>query len=114
MSLRAALDDAPVDDCPHRRNVGGWTSLGGKLTSAPAAARDGSGLHVYARGSDGTIASRSLVGGAWSAWASHGDGIGAIPTGARPAIYRLSAGDIVFRDYDYPAADFRRAGWRCG
>ncbi|MFO0992820.1 MAG: hypothetical protein U1E67_12915 [Hyphomicrobiales bacterium] len=58
---------------------GGWVNLGGKLTSAPAGARDISGLHTYARGSDGTIASRSLI-GSWTARASHGDGIfGAIP-----------------------------------
>lgn len=81
----------------------GWTNLGGKLTSVPAAARDISGLHVYARGGDGTIASRSLIGGAWSAWASHGDGIGSIPDRRKTAVYRLSADDIVFRDYDYPA-----------
>src|SRR5262249_4067499 len=72
------------------------------VTAAPGAARDGSGLHVYARGSDGTVASRSLVGGAWSNWQSHGDGIGAIPDRRQTAIYRLAAGDIVFRDYDYP------------
>lgn len=82
---------------------GEWLNLGGKLTSAPAGARDGSGLHVYVRGSDGTIASRSLIGAAWTAWASHGDGIGAIPDRRKAAIYRISAADIVFRDYDYPA-----------
>lgn len=81
----------------------GWINLGGKLTSGPAAARDIGGLHVYARGGDQTIASRSLAGGAWSAWANHGDGIGAIPDRRKSAIYRLSAADIVFRDYDYPA-----------
>ena len=82
---------------------GGWVNLGGKLTSAPAGARDISGLHIYVRGSDGTIASRSLIGATWTAWASHGDGIGAIPDRRKAAIYRISAADIVFRDYDYPA-----------
>ena len=82
---------------------GPWTALGGRLTSAPAAVRDVSGLHVYARGVDGTIASRSFVAGAWSPWANHGDGIGAIPDRRKTALYRLSADDIVFRDYDYPA-----------
>jgi hypothetical protein len=80
-----------------------WVQLGGKLTSAPAAVRDASGLHVYARGGDGTIASRSFFGGAWSAWANHGDGIGGIDDRRKTAIYRLSAEDITFRDYDYPA-----------
>ncbi len=81
----------------------GWTNLGGKLTSAPAAARDIAGLHVYVRGGDGTIASRTLAGSAWSAWSNHGDGIGAIPDRRKTTIYRVSAADIVFRDYDYPA-----------
>jgi hypothetical protein len=80
----------------------GWINLGGKLTSAPAAARDIAGLHVYARGGDGTIVSRSLA-SAWSPWTNHGDGIGAIPDRRKSAIYRLSAADFIFRDYDYPA-----------
>jgi hypothetical protein len=79
-----------------------WTSLGGKLRSAPAAARDILGLQVYVRGGDDSIASRTLAGGAWSGWASHGDGIGAIPDRRLTAIYRVSADDIMFRDYDYP------------
>jgi hypothetical protein len=78
-----------------------WTSLGGTLTSAPAAVRDISGLHVYARGVDGAIASRSFTAGAWSPWVSHGDGIGSIPDRRRPAIYRLAADDVVFRGYDF-------------
>src|SRR5262249_44022748 len=96
------LDDGLWTIARTGESWGDWTSLGGKLTSAPAAARDGSGLHVYARGSAGTVASRCLVGGAWSNWQSHGDGIGAIPDRRQTAIYRLAAGDIVFRDYDYP------------
>jgi hypothetical protein len=80
-----------------------WVSLGGNLTSSPAAGRDALGLHVYARGGDGSIASRSLVGGSWTPWASHGEGIGAIPDRRKTAIYRIAAGDIVFRGYDYPA-----------
>jgi hypothetical protein len=79
-----------------------WVSLQGKLTSAPAAARDVQGLHVYARGSDGTIASRSFAAGSWSAWKSHGDGIGGIDDRRKTAIYRTSSDDIVFRNYDYP------------
>jgi hypothetical protein len=81
----------------------GWTDLGGKLTSAPAAVRDASGLHVYARGGDGTITSRTFSGGVWSPWASQGDGIGGIDDRRKTAIYRLSAEDVTFRDYDYPA-----------
>ncbi|QIG49851.1 hypothetical protein G5V57_20275 [Nordella sp. HKS 07] len=82
---------------------GEWHSLGGRLTSSPAAVRDVLGLHVYARGGDGSIASRSFIGGSWTAWASHGNGIGAIPDRRKTAIYRLGAEDIIFRNYDYPA-----------
>lgn len=80
-----------------------WAALGGKLTSAPSAVRDSQGLHVYARGSDGAIVYRALTGGTWSAWTSLGDGVGAIDP-RKTAIYCLSADDIVFRNYDYPAS----------
>ena len=79
-----------------------WISLGGKLTSSPAAGRDVQGLHVYARDGDGGIASRSLIGGSWTPWTSHGEGIGAIPDRRKTAIYRIAAGDVIFRGYDYP------------
>ena len=79
----------------------GWVNLGGKLTSAPAAARDATSIHVYARSGDGTIASHPGTFG--GAWVNRGDGIGGINDRRRTAIYRLSAADIVFRDYDYPA-----------
>ncbi|BCH34301.1 hypothetical protein MesoLjLc_62310 [Mesorhizobium sp. L-8-10] len=79
-----------------------WTALAGALTSAPSAARDGSGLHVYARGGDGTIAYRALLGGGWTQWASLGDGIGPVPDRRKTAIYRISADDLVWREYDYP------------
>lgn len=81
-----------------------WTALGGALTSAPSAARDASGVHVYARGSDGTITYRALLGGGWTQWASLGDGIGFVPDRRKTAIYRISAADIVWREYDYPEA----------
>ncbi|WP_347263678.1 hypothetical protein [Nitrobacter sp.] len=82
---------------------GDWTPLEGRLSSPPAAARDGTGLHVYARGGDGTIAYRALLAGGWTAWRSLGEGIGEIPDRRKTALYRLSKDDIQLRDYDYPA-----------
>jgi hypothetical protein len=81
-----------------------WTELGGALTSAPSAARDSAGIHVYARFDDATIAYRALLGSGWTEWASLGEGIGSVPDRRKTAIYRISAEDIVWRDYDYPAA----------
>ncbi|CAN7553147.1 hypothetical protein [Mesorhizobium sp. LjNodule214] len=82
----------------------GWTAHGGALTSAPAAARDGTGVHVYARGGDGAVAYRALLAGGWGQWASLGEGIGSVPDRRKTAIYRISAEDVVFRDYEYPTA----------
>jgi hypothetical protein len=84
-------------------NWGTWTSLGGAPTSAPAATRDNTGLHVYVRGGDGALASRSFSGSAWGSWASHGDGIGPIAARNKTTIWRLASVDIVFRPFDYPA-----------
>ncbi|MGB3866325.1 MAG: hypothetical protein WBA29_11940 [Xanthobacteraceae bacterium] len=81
-----------------------WTPLEGRLSSPPAAARDATGLHVYARGGDGAIAYRALLAGGWSAWRSLGDGIGEVPDRRKTALYRLAKDDIRFRDYDYPTA----------
>jgi hypothetical protein len=59
-----------------------WQSLGGVLTSAPAAAatgnpNDGSPgssfrLRVFARGADGALWQKAFSGGAWGAWTSLG------------------------------------------
>lgn len=49
--------------------VGGWTSLGGQLTSSPAAVSPSSGhLDVYVAGTDGAVYERSYSSGAWNAW----------------------------------------------
>ncbi|HVF18744.1 MAG TPA: phosphodiester glycosidase family protein [Mycobacteriales bacterium] len=54
----------------------GWTrapSLGGSLTSGPAAAATEPGrLHVFARGGDGAVWTRRFEGGKWSGWSTLG------------------------------------------
>jgi peroxiredoxin len=61
----------------------GWQSLGGVLTSSPAATSPGSGLiDVFARGSDGALWYKDWNGAAWSGWISLG---GQIPAGTGPA-----------------------------
>jgi hypothetical protein len=48
---------------------GPWTSLGGYLTSSPAAASLGDGhLRVFGRGADNGLWTREFAGGSWSAW----------------------------------------------
>jgi peroxiredoxin len=71
-----------------------WQSLGGVLTSSPAATSPGNGLiDVFARGSDGALWSRSTTnnGTTWSNWTSLG---GQIPTGTGPAACSSGAGRL--------------------
>jgi hypothetical protein len=89
------------------RDGAGWTdwlSLGGKLSSSPTAVRSGGQLHVYARGGDGAIVQRSWTGSAWGPWLGHGEGLGFIADRRATRIYEISAEDIDFRAFDYPAA----------
>jgi hypothetical protein len=79
-----------------------WTGLEGKLGSDPAVIRDRTGLHVYARGTDGAIVQRTLTVSAWRPWVAHGDGLGHIYDRRATRIYETSARDIVFREFDYP------------
>ena len=59
----------------------GWTSLGGYLTSSPAAASLGDGhVRVFGRGAAGELWSRELRGGQWSDWIGHGGVLTAPPT----------------------------------
>jgi len=61
----------------------GWQSLGGTLTSSPAATSPGSGqIDVFARGSDGALWYKDWNGAAWSSWHPLG---GQIPAGTGPA-----------------------------
>jgi len=52
----------------------GWTSLGGYLTSSPAATSQGNFIIVYVRGGDGALWSRGTTNGGtpWSNWGSLG------------------------------------------
>ena len=63
----------------------GWQSLGGVLTSSPAATSPGSGLiDVFARGTDGALWLKTTTndGTTWNGWTSLG---GQIPAGTAPA-----------------------------
>jgi len=61
----------------------GWQSLGGALSSSPAATSPGSGLiDVFVRGTDGAVWYKDWNGAAWSGWHSAG---GQIPAGTGPA-----------------------------
>jgi hypothetical protein len=80
-----------------------WLTLPGKVSSSPVAVRDVEGLHVYARASDGSLASRRFAGGFWQGWVPHGQGIGPIADRRQSHVYRVDAEPVVFRDYDYPA-----------
>ena len=63
----------------------GWQSLGGKLTSSPAATSPTSGvIDVFVRGTDGAIWERTTTNGGttWSNWASLG---GQLASGTGPA-----------------------------
>ncbi len=60
-----------------------WTSLGGSLTSSPAATSLGNGLiDVFARGTDGAVWYKDWSGTAWSSWHSLG---GHVAAGTGPA-----------------------------
>jgi len=61
----------------------GWESLGGQLTSAPAATSPASGaIYVFARGTDGAIWEKPYSNG-WSSWRSLG---GQVAAGTGPAV----------------------------
>ena len=77
-----------VSDC-----TGSWTSLGGVLSSGPAAAynADSDNYSVYVRGSDGAVWGRDHAGASWGAWYRTG---GALLARTGPAVaYR--AGNYV-------------------
>jgi hypothetical protein len=59
---------------------GAWTSLGGGLTSSPAAASLGSGhLRVVARGGDNGLWGREFTNGAWGPWTNLGGRLSSPP-----------------------------------
>jgi hypothetical protein len=84
----------------HKSHTGsswsGWQSLGGKLTSSPAATSPSSGvIDVFVRGSDGVIWTRTTTNGgtSWNSWHSIG---GQVPSGTGPAVCSQGSGLDVF------------------
>jgi hypothetical protein len=71
-----------------------WKSLGGVLTSSPAATSPTSGvLDVFGRGTNGGLYEKTSTNGgsSWSAWTSLG---GQIASGTGPAVYSSGAGHL--------------------
>jgi hypothetical protein len=70
----------------------GWQTLGGKLTSAPAAtATTGNQIGVFVRGGDGAVWYKHWDGAAWSSWTSVG---GQVLAGTSPAAYNWGTSEI--------------------
>jgi hypothetical protein len=61
-----------------------WSSIGGTMSSGPAAVAYGPNIEVFARGNDGATWGNALVNGAWSGWSS----LGGYATSAPAAIAR--------------------------
>jgi hypothetical protein len=71
-----------------------WKSLGGSLTSSPAATSTSAGvIDVFARGTSGSLYEKTSTngGGSWSNWAPLG---GQIASGTGPAAYLSGAGHL--------------------
>ena len=69
-----------------------WRSLGGVLTSSPAATSSASGvLDVYGRGSNGALWQREYSGNAWGSWNSLG---GQLASGTGPAACSWGSGRL--------------------
>jgi hypothetical protein len=67
-----------------------WESLGGAITSGPAAVSRANGIiNVFARGTTGDVQTKSYTNGTWSAWSSLGGGIVGEPTVSSWASNRL-------------------------
>lgn len=80
---------------PDDTNIwGNWQSLGGVLTSAPAATVRWSGtvyvLYLYAKGSDDAIYQRWYDGASWGNWESLGG-----PFSSGPAVTRTGQGEML-------------------
>jgi len=70
-----------------------WESLGGALTSSPAAATapGSSSIDVFVRGTDGAVWYKDWNGAAWSSWQALG---GQIPAGTGPAACSWGSGRL--------------------
>jgi hypothetical protein len=65
---------------------GGWSGLGGLLTSGPGAVAPGSNeIDVFVRGSDGSSWARTFNGSTWGGWFPLGGGLAGSPDAASPA-----------------------------
>ena len=74
-----------VNSCNWSFSCGAWVSLGGNLTSAPAASVSGpsaADYSVYARGANGALWSRTRTASGWGGWRSLG---GQLRSGTAPA-----------------------------
>ena len=66
-----------------------WASLGGNLTSSPAATSPANGMiDVLARGTNGALYSKQLSGGVWGSWKTIG---GQLASGTGPAVCAQNA-----------------------
>jgi len=84
--------------------TGGWTSLGGQLSSSPCAVSRSSGyLDVYVRGTDGTVWEKPYYNGAWHAWykvggqVAPGTGPGASGWAGREDLFASSAAHVLYQ-----------------
>lgn len=76
----------------------GWDSLGGIITTAPAAVSWAPGrTDVFARGTDGALYHRFSIAGTWSIWESLGGGLNDAPAVTSAGPGRL---DVVVRGTD--------------
>jgi hypothetical protein len=79
-----------VNICTWSGSCGTWVSLGGTLTSAPAASISGPSVadySVYARGTNGALWSRTRTASGWGGWRSLG---GQLLNGTGPAAAYLT------------------------
>jgi len=69
-----------------------WGSLGGNLTSSPAATSPANGvIDVLARGTNGVLYSKQLSGGVWGSWKTIG---GQLASGTGPAVCAQNANSL--------------------
>jgi hypothetical protein len=73
--------------------IGGWTSLGGQLSSSPSAVARSSGLDVYVRGTDGAVYKKAYNPGTWSGWQNIG---GQVAPGTGPGTSGWAGREDVF------------------
>lgn len=96
---------------------GGWTVLGGALSSSPAASSDGAGGQaVFVRATTGALYARMQHDGTWGRWTNLG---GVLSEGSAPAVTSMSPGELTVVVhavngglYSRELAGGRWGGWR--